>query len=140
MDGLFKRMEQLSIDYQTDRTEFEMSDSTRFAIEALWNLLMTEGKQTMDVETSRVTDEINRLALNADLSTLLEPFTNAKKTGRQLGRLRFKKASAGKTKRRWRISRKEVETSAGTYGITLDPKNNADNAEMQVCYAAGSEV
>ncbi len=101
---------------------------------------MTEGKQAMDVETLKVTNEINRLALNADLSTQSEDFTNAKKTGRQLSRLRFKKASAGKTKRRWRISRKEVEASAGTYGIPLDPENNADNAEMQVCRTAGSKV
>ena len=71
------------------------------------------------------------------MATQLEPFTNSKKTGRLLGRLRFKKASAGKTKRRWRISRLEVEELAASYGIALDPEVNAENAEMQVSSASG---
>ena len=42
--------------------------------------------------------------------------------------------------RRWRISRKEVEALATSHDIALDPENNAENAEMQMCLAAGSEV
>ena len=129
VDGLFERMEPLSVAYQEERTDFEVSDPTGFLVLALWDLLERGGQKVQELETSAITGTVNNLARDASLTSPDESFTNPKRVGKLLSRLRFTKATSGKSRRRWRITREDVEAVARSYAITLPEESNAENVE-----------
>ena len=134
--GLFDRMEALSRAYQCERWELEANDSTRILIRALWQMLEKKQVEVLEFETSTLAMHMELLAEANDLvGPSNDTFTNPRRVGWTLRRLRFQKATPGKTKRRWRTTKAEVIGLVRAYGIGLPPEQNAENAknaEMQV--------
>ena len=65
-------------------------------------MVAEKGAGILEFETAKLTEQMNQLAREADLiGQRGGTFTNRKRVGWQLRRLRFKKATPGKTKRRW---------------------------------------
>ena len=135
VSGVFDRMEALSVTYQQERGELEASDPVRLAILALWPMVVEQQTGVLEFKTSELTMRMNGLARGFDLvDSSGEKFTNEKRVGWLLRRLRFEKAPPGKTQRRWCATRAEVEALARSYGVALPQEQNAENAknaEMQ---------
>ncbi len=100
------------------------------AIHDLWSLVVDKQSGILEFKTAELTRHMNGLARGQDLAdSSSEIFTNEKRVGWLLRRLRFQKASPGKTKRRWRATRAEVEALARSYGVALPQEPNAENAK-----------
>lgn len=120
---LFDRIEQLSHDYQKERSSLELTDVTRLLIVALQELFSCQDAVTavpamLEVGTSEITDKINRLAVEFDAVNDFEQFTNPKRVGRLLERLRFEKGQRTDRGKRWRIRKASVDALATTYAIS----------------------
>lgn len=126
--GLFERMEALSVTYQTERGEIEATDPTRLLVLALWDMIDKQGVSAFEFETSALVGRINRLARETEITNDGEDFTNPKRVGRLLKRLRFEKAPPGKTRRKWRTTCADIESLARSYGMALSQEQNAENA------------
>jgi Domain of unknown function (DUF3854) len=131
--GLFARLEALSVLYQDERSDLEVQDPTRLLILALCEMVAArfDGISAFEFGTSELTEQMNRLAREAELIKDGEEFTNTRRVGWLLKRLRFKKASPGKTHRRWALKVAEIEALARAYGMSGPADKNAKNAEMQ---------
>ena len=79
-----------------------------------------------EFETSEVVQRINRLAQEAEIASNSEDFTNARRVGWLLKRLRFTKATAGKTRRRWKVKITDIAALAHAYGMNVATEKNAD--------------
>ena len=118
VSGLFDRLEDLSVAYQSERADLETGDLTRLVILALQKMLGDE--EAKEFETSALTVEVNRLASEADLGDdHFGVFTNVKRIGRQLQRLRFKKAQRTARHKRWQVTRDELSGLAQSYGLEV---------------------
>ena len=131
VSGLFDRMGQLSVKYQTERDTLEYNETTRLCISALWKIFETEGdaKLTLEFETSWLAQTMNDIAVENEIADANEDFTNPRKVGQLLRRLRFNKADRTATRKRWAISRVELTTLATSYGMTIPPSTNGMNGK-----------
>jgi hypothetical protein len=117
---LFAQVVGLARRYQEERTELEADDPTRLLIVALANLLATSRATVLEFETATLTSEVNRLANEAEL-TSDEDFTNTKRVGRLLERLRFERAPRTARRKRWKIGVQDLQVLAQTYGVPTGP-------------------
>jgi hypothetical protein len=125
VEGLFTRLEKLSVDYQKERAEFEEGDRTRVLFRAL--LVLTRDapqREPLDIAPTKIAEEMLNIAAADDLAEEGKEFTNARKVGWLLKRQRFTKGDRSEQGVTWRISRAEVEAGARAYG--LDPKDSAN--------------
>jgi hypothetical protein len=67
--------------------------------------------------TSELTAEINALAVEEEIADAEEKFTNARRIGHLLDRLRFEKAQRTAKGKRWKVSRDELKAHARAYGM-----------------------
>lgn len=126
VDGLWYRMEGLSVDYQRERIDLEPSDLTGLVIRALARLILGDVRDVKDVcdvpkvtllETSRITEAVRKVA--EDLESDIDPdFINSRRVGRVLGKMRFKKGDKN-TAKGWQISTSDLKRWAASYGVTL---------------------
>ena len=134
VSGLWARMEQLSMDYQQERPNLEVSDLTAVVIRSLCTLAATqcdvsdvcdmsdirrEGAAFI-VQTSQVTDAAQAIIEEAELDIDAD-YVTSRRIGRVLGKMRLEKAREGGTgKRGWRINRADLERWATSYGIPYE--------------------
>lgn len=131
LSGLFERIEELSIAYQSERGDLERTDLTRLVIRALRNLIRESDRDTMTFQTAELVKRVNALAVTAEASNDDELFTNSKQLGCLLSRLRFTKADK-KDARGWRTSRAEVEALQRAYEVPSEPSTDvADVANAE---------
>jgi hypothetical protein len=93
------------------------------------------GVSLMEFETSELVEHINRVAKYQEVVNGDEKVTNARRIGWLLKRLRFQKATPGKTRKRWKTTAAEIISLARAYGMTVSLEENAENgknAETQV--------
>ena len=133
VDGLFMRMLRLSETYQVERSDLEAGDQVRVAVKALDE--MTSKLPTPDspytFEPGLLASAMNLIAVEEGLTEDAEgekKFTNAKRVGWMLKRLRFDKEIPGRNKR-WKTTRAEVDALGRAYGIPVkmtktDPARN----------------
>jgi hypothetical protein len=130
-----QRMTDLAKAYQTERSDFGVSDQTRLVIRALGELLATRRPASTGVrvefKTADLTNEVNRLAEEDDLGTPEKPFTNRGRVGWSLRRLRLSRPDGKAADRRgWLVSLADVEGLAAAYGIQVEgPKAGAATDE-----------
>ena len=123
MEGLFDRMQTLSLAYQEERSELEAYDQTRLTIQAL-SEMFPEDKALYEFSTKDLTDKLNELAVEKEIAEDDVKFTNSKRVGRLLERLRFEKAQRSARQKRWKITKDELEALARSYGMGLGLKQN----------------
>ncbi|HNC09537.1 MAG TPA: DUF3854 domain-containing protein, partial [Anaerolineales bacterium] len=114
--GLFKRLEELSVNYQSERSEFESSDMTTLVIKAIIEYAVTNSTSKTNVAnaarnpewtftTSSLTDFIKQLAGGVD-DDLNPEHINSQRIGHVLRRLRLPKPNRprGQKSRLWKIT------------------------------------
>ena len=116
----------LSRKYQQERGELEASDPVRVLVGSLW--LMLCGREEMEVAPKEVATRMNDEARDQDLTEQGKDFTNARRVGWLLKRLRFERLPNDRTKR-WHVPRVELEAIARAYGIALGQEGQATGAE-----------
>ena len=128
--GLFERLERLSVTYQSERSDLEASDPTRLAIMALRGMCDVCPRDVLEFKTAELAERINSLADELELADEGQKFTNPRRVGKLLKRLRFRKSDS-RLKRGWAIGRAEVASLAATYGLPPHETNaaNVTNAE-----------
>lgn len=131
VEGIGERMESLSLAYQTERADLETEDPTRLLILALWDMAKRRGVgvSAFEFETAEAVDVMNRLAQEAEIVDSEDKVTNTRRIGWVLKRLRFKKATPGRTRKRWKTTVEDITSLARTYGMHLPVQQNAENGE-----------
>ncbi|MCL4872011.1 MAG: toprim domain-containing protein [Anaerolineae bacterium] len=139
ISGLWARMEQLSIDYQVERPNLELSDLTALTIRALGKAIVARLPQPCDMSDVCDMSDIKRIAGTGEFALLSSDITayahqviteaeldldtdkiTARRIGRVLGKMRFASSRvAGKGTRGWRITLDELARWVTSYGLPL---------------------
>src|SRR5262249_4808025 len=134
----------LSMKYQTERSDLESSDPIRLLVRALQSMLAAEchvavcAVSVVYFETSRLTNAMNQLAKEEELYVEDgKDFTNARKGGRLLERLRFDRPPRIAKARRWKVTGAGLKALARAYGMVLSgvsepPKVNDTNGKTSL--------
>jgi hypothetical protein len=119
--GLFEEMEKLSQDHQGEREDLKASNPTRVAVLALWELVRDQSGDT-EFTSSSLADRMNLTAKELEIppQKRAEEFTNSRKVGWLLKRLRMQKADRKARARGWLASQSSVKSLARAYGILLN--------------------
>jgi hypothetical protein len=127
-EGLYGRMEALSVAYQSERGEYEDNDQTRVLFRALLLLTGEEGHDPVKgLAPGIIAARMKEIAQAEDLTEPDKPFTSARKVGWLMKRQRFKKAPRNERSKCWQVSREEVVKAASAYGIT--PQERPEGSE-----------
>jgi hypothetical protein len=132
VDGLWKRMKSLSLAYQKERPELEVSDITGLTIRALCACVVKDIKTInpmkdinsltphfFDLSTSSIAEKAKELAEAEELDFNLEYIT-PRRIGRVLGKMRFPKSrKPGTRARQWRVEIKDLERWTKSYGLDM---------------------
>lgn len=144
--GLFARLEALSVRYQGERADLEGDDSTRLCLEALGALIPADHAGDYTFETGELCRAINARAKAEGLTEGDADYTTERRLGKLLQRLRFRRAPRGKTRRRWEVSREDLEARLRAYGLAhgeAPPCAETDTAGAPPCgaddHATGGE-
>lgn len=129
VDGLYDRMEKLSIDYQNNRPELELADTTRVTIQALVACAIRAIKansanknvKLVNVKVQDVTQAIINLIEEDDID-LMPAYITSRKIGKILAKLRFPEAPRvnGKGSRMRSIDLKDLAELAKSYNVEFD--------------------
>ncbi len=132
--GLWEQMEALSMSYQRERPDIEVSDLTVLlirglcerAISAIKTVSAINPPTAWELKTADITDAVKRIAEESEVDIDLE-WVTSRRVGRLLGKLRFDKVSrsGGKGGRHWRIALVDLVRYATTYGLPLPDELNA---------------
>jgi hypothetical protein len=140
VEGLAGHMATLAENYQTERSGIDLNDPVRVAIKALGRLSSGRGGRIFEFAVADLTDLMNKIAVedglaeeasdteDEDEDVKKRTFTNKRKVGWILRRLRFQKGPHDR-RRYWTTSRGELKTLARGYGVTLEPIPGDDFAE-----------
>lgn len=116
--GLFDRLEGLSVAYQTERTDLEVVDKTRLAVEVLVEMVAANsgmGSGAFVFETGDLSKRTNARAAEMDLVPEGGVFITPKSLGRLLERIRLTKAPKKANKNRWQLTRQELDGLVARY-------------------------
>jgi hypothetical protein len=117
VDGLFERMQKLSVDYQTERGDLETNDPVHIAIKALARMVK-DLDGDLAFATKELAGHMNTIAIEEEIADGNEkPFTNSRKVGWLLKKQRFRKAPRATDGRQWVTSAAEIASLARSYGI-----------------------
>ena len=132
--GLWQRMEQLSMDYQAERPNLEVSDLTALVIQALGKVLgdnlhkqgfeeVEKGsdvyRQKVHILTSSITDAAQALIEEQELDFNAD-YVTSRRIGRALGKMRLsKQREAGTGKSGWLVSLSDLDRWCTSYGLDL---------------------
>jgi hypothetical protein len=131
----FERLEALSVTYQEERGDLETNDPTRVAIKALQTMLKSHRVRDFKFAPKDLAKAMNRVAVEEDLADEDKPFTNSRRVGWLLKRLRFRKCPRAEKTCVWETTEAEVEALAHTYGMEspaaeADTTAEPENAEV----------
>jgi hypothetical protein len=135
--GLLARMTTLSKSYQNEREELEKDDPVRVAISCLGDMLedQTSSSNAVVFKTSELTERMNKAGQELDLAEPGKDFTNARRAGRMLSRLRFPRPENLPGPRRWKISPSFYRTLVQDHGVNghnLPSSNTTAIVHVQV--------
>ena len=116
VEGLFEAMEELAFGYQSERPSLETTDLTRLVIQALLSLYEKPGDLTFT--TATLTERVNCLAEEKDLADEGVAFTNPRRVGKVLQRLRLRRPSHHGQQRGWTINDALRENLVKAYGFS----------------------
>jgi hypothetical protein len=135
--GLFRRMERLSVEYQTERAEIEDADKTRVLLRALLRLSVGwEGKPHTLLAQS-ISDAMNGTASEEDLAEPGKPYMTPRRVGWLLKRLRFRRPDSRFNRgKQWVFTRAEIETAARAYGVDVESETAFSKAQEEALQEA----
>lgn len=125
--NLFLRMEPLSVAYQHHRSDLEVRDATRVAISTLLRMAAAYVDDPMIFTPSLLAELMNYVAREWGITEVDEDFTNPKRVGRLLKRLRLREAPRASSGKRWQVTREELASIAQAYGMARRPVENGTN-------------
>jgi hypothetical protein len=132
IEGLFDRLEALSMSYQVERAETEAEDRTRVLFRAL--LQLTEGERrdrSVPFLPGRVSEVMNEIARSENLTDGDRPFTTPRRVGWLLKRCRFRRSRDRSDKGKpWEATRAEIEQAARAYGLDVPADAEANQDEV----------
>lgn len=116
--GLFDRMHNLAVSYQTERAAIEEMSPSKLLVMALVRLF--GGRQeTIEFAPAEVADAMNTMADELELSKQGDTFTNAKKVGHLLQRLRIKRASRNPDAKKRIIPPEQLVDLAAAHNVPM---------------------
>jgi hypothetical protein len=128
IEGLWARLEQLSVDYQQERGEMESGDQTNLVIRALCRCASSainaksaiNSKGNWIFTTEEIKDAVIAIANDAEADVDAEKFTS-KRIGRTLGKMRLSQSPrpGGRGGRRWVVGIEDLERWTTSYGMNL---------------------
>jgi len=128
VDGLSKRMRNLSVGYQFERNDFENGDMVRLVVCTISTICTVstinfETHQQEEITTAEITAKAKELAKDDEWDIDPEDVTSHK-VGRTLGRLRLKKGERLKRgePRKWVIGAADIERWRTVYSISESEK------------------
>ena len=127
--GLYQRMCDLAVSYQTERVDLETPDLTRLVVRALVDVVTSVTSMTsvtsakwgvpITIETSQLVERVNASAVEEDLADEDGPeYASAKRIGKVLTALRIRQSRTGK-KRQREVTLSEIANLAQSYGVTF---------------------
>ncbi|MEP7338016.1 MAG: DUF3854 domain-containing protein [Acidobacteriota bacterium] len=115
--GLSRRMQKLSLCYQSERAEFESNDLTRLVVSAISAIFAVPAVLSQTpLSTQQITEKAKEMADKGESG--IDPETiNSRKVGWILKRLRLEKGGReeGKKGRKWLVKKKRRTFSAGKW-------------------------
>ena len=128
VEGLYSRMEKLALDYQKERPDLEIADTTRVVFQAVCSCANSAIKANSAisklsqfiVKVVDVTAAAAKIIEEEDLD-LEARYLDKRRVGRILAKLRFPEAPrpGGKGSRQRIINLKDLETLAGSYNVVF---------------------
>ena len=136
-EGLYARMCDLAKQYQTERADLETVDLTRLVVMALVDLANKPsepskpshlGGVVLDFKTAEITDRVNQMAIEEELTDTLTQYTQSRRVGRVLKSLRLRQPNrpTGESQRKWRITIDELDGLAMSYGLAETTPQKGD--------------
>jgi hypothetical protein len=126
--GLFQRIQKLSLEYQKERVELELPDFTRVVIQALGGCAISavcaisaiNRKGYFEISVADVVKEALKVIQEDDIAINLDKVTS-RVVGMTIGRLRFDSAPrpGGRGSRRWRIYLCDLVQLAESYNVSI---------------------
>jgi hypothetical protein len=128
INGLFQRMERLSLRYQHERADAEADDPERLLILALDRMYNQKSAPEMVFAPSELTDTMNDLAVEQDLG---KGFISPEKVASLLKQMRrFQKLKRDNKVARWKVTRGDLMDMAKGYAMTLDGQQSGGGYPM----------
>jgi hypothetical protein len=142
--GLWARLEQLSVDYQTERTELEVGDFTSLVIRGLATWCASHASCASCASHLQVAADVHWLLSSSQLAEAIAEMTRQSDTasavgsrltqrvGLTLSKMRFQKPPrpGGQGRRMWLVTAAEIRRWAAAYAIPLaDPWPPAGSAQ-----------
>jgi hypothetical protein len=137
IDGLWNRMSKLSVDYQTERPEFETSDFTTLILRAICVHAMRAmkainsmypGPTRIEVNATAISELIQQIVQDEELD--IDPLSiNSRGIGKIFRSMRFQKIprKGGKGVRLWTLTLEELKSWASKYNL-----NYPDELEQRI--------
>ena len=117
VEGIFDRMADLAVRYQSERIEVEEASPVRVAIAALQSMLTASNEEAIECSPTELATVMNKFAQDEEIEHPGETFTTSQKVGALLRRQRVERAPRRATGKRWRISRSALDALARAYGM-----------------------
>ena len=115
--GVFDRMTALAVRYQDERGEIEEASPVRILVIALRRMMEAAKSDVLEFTPTEVATIMNEIAIEDDIDHADDTFTNARKIGRLLKRLRMDRAQRTAGAKRWKISQRNLDALARAYGM-----------------------
>lgn len=127
IDGLFQRMDELSMDYQNERSDLDANNLMILVIQGLCHCAISsicaisgETPTEWEIETQQVTEAVLELVKNGEID-IDEKRINNRNVGRILARLRLAEIPrpGGKGSRKRRLTLSDLQSFAVSYALKL---------------------
>lgn len=130
VDGLFDRIDNLTDSYQAERYDLESGiDLSRLVVRALVEMVGEGAGPAYLIKTKLLTQRVNALAAAQEDEGENSDFTNERTVGRCLRRFRLNKATPGRARGKWLITRAEADSFARAHGVAPVKPTNTENAK-----------
>jgi hypothetical protein len=114
---LFDRIANLAVHYQVERGDIEEASPVRILLTALQRMMKASTAGTVEFTPTELATAMNTIATADDVDHSGDSFTNARKVGRLLQRLRVTHLPRAAGSRRCRMSGEDLDALARAYGM-----------------------
>ncbi|MBN1672936.1 MAG: toprim domain-containing protein [Kiritimatiellae bacterium] len=127
VEGLYDQMQDLSVRYQSERSVLEENSPIRIAIVALDQMFSVADKDLLEFATQDLTETMNRVAEEKEVTNAGEPFTDCRRVGLLMKQQRLRRAQRTAQHKRWRISRDQLAVLAQAYSMEITIQQHGSN-------------
>lgn len=135
--GLFDRMQALAMHYQAERNDIELPSPVRVAIAALQSMM--GASPSIEFTPTELAAAMNTIAQAEEIDHAGDNYTNARKVGALLRRLRLDRAQRTSGGKRWRATAGDLDALARAYGMPVPDTPPDPGTETQCRDAVGAD-